>query len=453
MNPGIEFIGDDVGIAPCGPIDAVVRPPGSKSQTQRAMICAALARGESTLERALVADDTRVLAAGLCALGIEAALHESPSASAPTRTLDAARSTLPAIAVKGCGGFLPEGEANIGVGAAGTAMRFLTAVACLGHGRYRFDGTPRMRERPIGGLVDALRELGANIGYEEIEGYPPLTMVASGLPGGEAAFDSPQSSQFISAVLMAAPCARRDVMIRVEGVTPSRPYLDLTIDVMRRMGVELLESGDGRFIVPAGQQYRPGAFAIEPDASSAGYFLAAAAVTAGRVRIDGLSRGSKQADVGFADVLTQMGCEVREGPDWIEVAGPSAGALLGVDVDLNAMPDAVQTLAVTALFARGPTRIRNVANLRLKETDRLAALGAELSRLGARVDLERDGITIFPPARVSPAAVNTYDDHRMAMSFAIAGLAAQGIVIRDAGCVKKSYSGFFDALAALTTQP
>ncbi len=428
----IKRMGNDVRIHPSGPVVATVQPPGSKSLTNRHLVCAALADGRSILHGASWSDDTEAMVRGLEQLGVKTevrlAQHE--------------------IAVTGSHGNLDADDADIDAGSAGTAMRFLTALACLGYGRRRLDGSPRMRQRPIGALVDALTALGAQIGYEEVQGFPPLTVVARGLGGGEVVFRTPPSSQFLSAVLMVSPYALRDVMIRVDGAVPSRPYVDMTIDVMRSLGVELLEN-EGRFIVPAFQRYQPGEHAIEPDASAATYFWAAAAVTGGRIRVSGLTRASRQGDVRFVDVLAQMGCRVHEDGSSLEVEAPADGRLRGVSIDLNEMPDTVQTLAVAALFADGPTEIRNVANLRIKETDRIAALATELTRLGAKVDPRPDGLTIHPPERVTPAMIETYDDHRMAMSFAIAGLVVDGIVIKDAGCVSKSFPDFFEVLGRL----
>lgn len=431
----IERFGGHVRVRPIRPPDALVRPPGSKSLTNRYLLCAALADGVSELRGASLAEDARVMVRGLCALGVGVEVDESTAR----------------MLVSGCRGHLPATQAAIDAGDAGTAMRFLTALCCLGYGRYTLDGSPRMRERPIGALVAGLMELGAGIGYDGASGFPPLTVVARGLGGGRVHFSRPNSSQFISAMLMVAPYARSDVMIRVDGGVNSRPYVDMTIDVMRSLGVEVLSDGAGRFIVPAAQRYAGRSLEIEPDASAATYFWAAAAMTGGRVRVAGLTRASRQGDVRFLDVLAQMGCTVQEGPDWLGVRGPT-GRLRGVTVDLNDMPDVVQTLAVTALRAEGPTEIRNVANLRIKETDRLRALQAELSRLGAQVTLYEDGLRIAPPAALRGAEIETYNDHRMAMSFALAGLCTEGVVIRDADCVRKSFPGYFDALAKLAGQ-
>lgn len=429
----IERMGSDVRIRSVAAVAGTVQLPGSKSLTNRYLACTALANGRSVLRGASLADDAHAMLAGLEQLGI------------PTKVHPAQRE----IAVIGCNGNVVAEEADVNAGSAGTAMRFLTALACLGYGRRRLDGSARMRERPIGDLVDALVALGAQIGYEGAAGYPPLNVLARGLRGGEVAFDTPPSSQFLSALLMVAPYATQDVLIRIEGELPSRPYVDMTIDVMRSLGVELLETGGQRFIVPALQRYQPGEYIVEPDASAATYFWAAAAITGGRVRVEGLTRRSRQGDAQFVDVLARMGCHVYEGVSSLEIEGPAKGRLAGIVVDLNDMPDTVQTLAVAALFANGPTDIRNVANLRVKETDRIAALATELSRLGAKVEVRADGLTIHSPDRITPAEIHTYDDHRMAMSFAIAGLAADGIVIKDAGCVSKSFPDFFDRLGGL----
>ncbi|MEP0845635.1 MAG: 3-phosphoshikimate 1-carboxyvinyltransferase [Phycisphaerae bacterium] len=430
----IERRGDDVCVHPAPPLDACVTLPGSKSLTNRYLLCCALADGESRLRGASLSDDVQAMMSGLRAFGIAVDVQA-----------DAA-----AMTIRGCRGHLPATSAEIDAGDAGTVMRFLTALAAVGHGRYALDGSARMRDRPIGALVDALAALGAGIGYEGRTGYPPLTVVARGLPGGMARFARPVSSQFVSAVLMVAPYAMRDVLLRVDGGLVSAPYVDMTLRVMRSLGVDALDDGRARFIVPSAQRYGARQVEIEPDASAATYFWAAAAITGGRVLARGLTRDSAQGDVEFVDVLEQMGCRIEARADALGVCGPPDGRLRGVNVDLNSMPDAAQTLAVAALFADGPTEIRNVANLRVKETDRLAALRCELTKLGAEVNLTPDGLRILPPPRVSPAEIDTYNDHRMAMSFALAGLRVPGIVIRGAGCVRKSFPEFFETLVALS---
>jgi len=427
--------GPDIRVHPAGPIVGDVRPPGSKSLTNRFLICTALADGESVLRGASLSDDARAMTGGLGQLGIPCEINPARSE----------------IRVTGHHGNLPDDEADINVGHAGTAMRFLTALASLGLGDYRLDGSPRMRQRPIGALVGALQSLGAQIGYEQTPGCPPLTMRARGLTGGNVVFTTPPSSQFISALLMVAPHAKQDVMICIEGDLPSRPYVDMTIDTMRALGVELLEADGRRFVIPAYQRYQPGNHPIEPDASGATYLWTAAAITGGRVRVEGLTRHSRQGDVRFVDVLAQMGCRVTEEESAIVAEAPRSGRLQGITVDLNDMPDTAQTLAVAALFADGPTEIRNVASLRVKETDRIAALATELSRLGAKVDTREDGLTIHPPRQLAPASIDTYDDHRMAMSFALAGLVADGVTIRNADVVSKSFPDYFNTLESLAT--
>lgn len=425
-----EWIDGDVHFLAAARVDAHVRLPGSKSLTNRFLTCAALADGATTLLHASPSDDTQRMMEGLDALGVAIAR-------------DATRNTL---RIRGVGGNPFATEALLDVHHAGTAMRFLTAICCLGYGRFRLDGSPRMRRRPIRELVDALRRLGAAIQYLKEEGYPPIEIEAAGLQGGEVTFVAPPSSQFLSALLLVAPYARGDVMVAVDELLPSRPYLDMTLHVMRQHGVEVVEDGQNRFVVAASQRYQSGSYTIEPDASGATYFWAAAAVTGGRVRVEGLGKDSTQGDCGFVEILEQMGCKVTRGADFTEVEGPQDHVLRAVNVDLNAMPDTVQTLAVLALYARGKTEIRNVANLRIKETDRLAALTSELTRLGAKIDVHREGLTIFPPDEVVAAQIETHDDHRMAMSFAVAGLATPGIVIKDAEVVGKSFPGFFEIL-------
>ncbi len=428
-----EWDSSDVRIHPAGPVRGAIRPPGSKSLTNRYLTCAALADGISVLRGASPSDDTAHMVAGLRELGV---------------TVEVIPETQ-RMNVRGVGGHLPATRASLDLGGAGTAMRFLTAVATLGRGIYRLDGSQRMRQRPIGPLVAALQDLGANVTYEHMVGYPPLMVAGGGLTGGHVQIMATESSQFLSAVLMAAPYAAGDVFVNVGGKMPSQPYVEMTIEVMRSMGAEVLSAEGRRFVVAAGQRYHGGQHEIEADASAATYFWAAAAVTGGVARVLGLSSDSRQGDVQFADVLEQMGCEARTGADFVEVRGPPPGQLRGVSVDLNQMPDTVQTLAVTALFANSPTHIRNVANLRVKETDRLSALAAELARLSAKVELTADSIAIYPPSAVSPAAIDTYDDHRMAMAFSIAGLVVDGILIRDADCVSKSYPDFFAAVNQL----
>ena len=420
-----------------GSIDATVTVPGSKSITNRALVAAALADGTSLLTGALLAEDTHLMIEALRALGIAITVDEADCA----------------IEITGCRGLIPAGEARLFCGNAGTVMRFCTALAALSHGRFELGGVERMRERPIGELGDVLQALGCGIEYLEAHGYPPIAVHASGLSGGKVSFHSPRSTQFISALLLAAPNARGDVFIEITGEVPSIPYLKLTTALMDKFDVAVIEQHDSssqKYIVAAPQRYRGVGCAVEPDASNAAYFLAAPAIAGGRVTLEGLGTDSVQGDSRFVDVLEQMGCRIQRGPKWLTVTGPTEGeGLRGIDVDLGDMPDTVQTLAVLALFADGPTTIRNVGNLRIKETDRLAALNCELTKLGAAVEERPDGLRITPPARLTPGAIDTYNDHRMAMSFALAGLKCPGIAINDPQCCAKTFPDFFDRLERL----
>ncbi len=415
------------------PIDRTVTLPGSKSLTNRALLAAAMAAGVSEIRDLLLADDTRLMIDALRSLGISIRIHDD----------------RPRATVHGCGGHWPHVQADLACGNAGTVIRFLTAACAAGHGNYRLDGSARMRERPIGPLVDALRDLGAAVGFEMKDGFCPLTIHASGLRGGTVHIDKPPSSQFVSALLMAAPRAATDVMIDVTGPLPSAPYVRLTLDVMHAFGVDVVENDMRRFIVPSAQTYAPAQYDIEPDASAASYFFAAAALTGGRVTVNGLGRTSHQGDIAFVNVLRKMGCRIDQTDRSTTVHGPADGRLQGIDVDLNDMPDVVQTLAVLAAFAHGPTTIRNVANLRIKETDRLDALATELARIGVQARLTDDGITIHPGPPPRPATIETYDDHRMAMSFALAGLRLDGLTIKNPDCVTKTFPNFFQLWTAL----
>lgn len=420
-------------VAPSKPVDQTVRLPGSKSLTNRAMVLAALADGRSEIDEILVADDTQLMMEALRSLGVEVRLD-----------LERRR-----VRVRGCSGYWPNGEAEIFCGNAGTVMRFLTAACCVGAGEYRLDGIARMRERPLGDLVGALRDLGAGIACETAEGFCPLFVRARGLRGGLVRFERPASSQFVSAILMVAPRAVNDVMIEIVGSLPSDPFVRMTLGLMEVFGGTAVQDGMRKFIVPGGQAYGGVRYEVEPDATAASYFFAAAAVTGGRVTVEGLGSETRQGDWRFVDVLEAMGCRVEREARRTTVWGPARGAVRGVDVDLNETPDVAQTLAVLGAFAEGPTRIRNVANLRVKETDRLAALATELGRMGVETEASADGIEIRPGGRPRPAAIETYDDHRMAMSFALAGLRLDGVVIRGPGCVSKTFPGFFEAWSSL----
>jgi 3-phosphoshikimate 1-carboxyvinyltransferase len=416
--------------APTRPINAVVRLPGSKSYTNRALAVAALAHGESRLENALFSDDTRYMATALRKLGIR--VTERPT----EQSLD----------VAGAAGRIPVTWADLFVGNAGTAARFLTALVALGTGRFRIDGVPRMRERPIGPLLGALRQLGVDARGERRDDYPPVVVESRGLAGGPVTIDGSISSQFISALMLVAPCTAKGVELGIVGDLVSKAYVDLTSSVMQAFGATTRVEGYRRITVPGRQQYVGRQYTIEPDASAASYFLAAAAVTGGRVRIDGLGRRSAQGDLGLARVLERMGCIVTWSEDWVELVGPPA--LTGVDVDMNDMSDVAQTLAAIAPFATGEVCIRGVGHIRLKETDRLAAVTTELRRLGATVEQLADGWRISPSA-LHPTTVDTYDDHRMAMSFSVTGMRVADLRIANPGCVSKTFPDFFERFGAL----
>ena len=422
---------DSIEITPAaGPVSGSVRPPGSKSITNRALICAALAEGPSMLRGALDSEDTQVMIAALKQLGT------TVEATDGGRTLQ----------VIGCGGAIPATSAELFIANSGTSMRFLTAMATLGHGEFHLDGIARMRERPIGDLVEALRGLGTRIECVGANQCPPVTVHADGLAGGTASIRGDISSQFLSGLLMAAPYAKKPVRLEVSGTLVSIPYVDMTLRVMESFGAVATAADDFTQIdVSNEHRYRGRDHAIEPDASAASYFFAIAAVTGGRVTVEGLSRASLQGDVAFCDCLAQMGAVVEHGPDSITVQGRQ---LHGIDVDMNGISDTVQTLSVVALFAEGPTRMRNVAHIRHKETDRIGATACELRKLGARVEEFDDGLEVHPGPLLG-AAIDTYNDHRMAMSFAIAGLKIANVIIRNPECTAKTYPDFFADLKRL----
>ncbi len=414
---------DQIEIRPIDhPVDAEIQIPGSKSITNRALLLAALAEGTSVLDNALFSEDSHWCSECLRRLGIAIEAVESQSL----------------FTVRGQGGRFPARQAELFVGNSGTTARFLTAAATLGHGEYHFDGYPRMRQRPIENLLRALRGLGARITAEG-ECFP-LTVHADGLRGGATEIDATDSSQLLSGLLLVAPYAEHDVIINVAGNIVSRAYIDITLDMMRQFGVVVDKSNYRKYSIHAGQRYRGQHYQIEPDASNATYFFAAAAVTGGRVRIPHLAPDALQGDVHFVDVLEKMGCTVTRTADYIEVRGPER--LKGIDVNLNEMPDTAQTLAAIAPFADSPVTMRDIENLRYKETERIKALVTELRKLGVQVDEFQDGLKVYP-SPVKPASVDTYDDHRMAMAFSVTGLAAPGIKINDPGCTRKTFPDFF----------
>jgi len=411
-----------------GALDGRIRVPGSRSIANRALVCAALAPGSSLLRGISESDDTAAMREGLRALG----------AGVEVET-DGWR-------VAGCAGRFPARGASIDVRASGTTARFLTAAATLAEGPTTLDGTARMRARPIEDLAEALRALGAPVEVLGRGGCPPVRVAGGGLPGGRARIDARRSSQYVSGVLLAAPCAASDVELEfAEGAVVSRAFLELTGEVMRAFGAEL-EIGAGAARVRA-RPYAAREYAVEADAQSAVYPLAAAAIAGGRVVVEGIPPESRQTDLRVLEVLERMGCRVARTRAGIELYGPFDG-LRAVDVDMNEIPDAVLALAVVCLFADGPSTIRNIAHLRIKESDRLAALESELRKLGARAHAGADFLRI-EPGPLHGARIATYDDHRMAMSFALAGLRIPGVQIEDPGCVAKTWPGYFEALEAL----
>lgn len=410
-------------------INAVVKAPGSKSYTNRALITAALADGQSMITNALFSDDTKYMASSLNTLGIPVKEEQNVNR----------------FLVYGKSGTIPVKQANLFIGNAGTAMRFLTAMLTLGKGVYEIDGVLRMRQRPIQDLLDGLRQLGADVISKHHNGCPPVVVGEKGLLGGSAVVKGDLSSQYFSALLMTAPYAQKDIVIEVEGSLVSKRYVDMTLALMHQFGVNVDNDNYRTFFVKSGQRYHAIHYEVEADASAASYFFAAAAITGGKVRVEGIGSDSLQGDVHFVDVLKEMGCKVTMNVHWIEVQG---NALRGVDVDMGDMPDVVQTLAAVAVFARGKTRVRNVKNMRIKETDRIAAVVNELRRMGVSAVEYEDGFEI-EPSMPHPAEIETYDDHRMAMSFALIGLRVQGISIKYPECVSKTFPDYFQRLEAL----
>ncbi len=413
------------------PLSATVRVPGSKSLTNRALLIASLANGTTCLTNALFSDDSRYFAKALQSLGFDVQLDEAHHE----------------MTVTGLGGKIPANKAELFIGNAGTAARFLSAFLTLGNGEYLLDGEPRMRERPIQDLIEALQQLGVKL--EATNHCPPVKIRASGLQGGKTKIAGNISSQFLSALLMVAPYAKSPIEIEVITDLNSKPYVDMTIAIMQDFGVEIERQGYDRFILRPSSFLPLSSYQIESDASAASYFFAAPAVCGGTVRVENISRASKQGDIAFLDVLQQMGCRINEGADFIEVTG--AESLSGVDVDMRNISDMAQTLAVIAPFASSPTTIRGIAFIRRKETDRVHAVCTELSRLGARVEEHEDGMTIYPAEEIRPSVIQTYNDHRMAMAFSLIGLRAEGIVIENPSCVSKTFPNYFEVLETLRT--
>lgn len=430
----MEFL--DLG--PYSRASGTVRLPGSKSISNRVLLLAALSEGATTITNLLDSDDTRVMLAALGTLGVPLARDGDT------------------CVVTGTGGAFPVKTADLFLGNAGTAVRPLTAALAVNGGDYRVHGVPRMHERPIRDLVDGLRQIGAAIDYEQNEGYPPLRIRPAAI-----AVDAPirvrgdVSSQFLTALLMTLPLVGKPggaSIVEIDGELISKPYIEITIKLMARFGVTVERDGWARFTVPAARYRSPGTIMVEGDASSASYFLAAGALGGGPLRVEGVGRASIQGDVGFASALMQMGANVSMGDDWIEVRGigHDHGRLEPIDMDFNLIPDAAMTIAVAALFADGPSTLRNIASWRVKETDRIAAMAIELRKVGATVEEGADYLVVTPPAKLLPdAAIDTYDDHRMAMCFSLVSLGGVPVRINDPKCVAKTFPDYFDRFTAL----
>ncbi|NIF41203.1 3-phosphoshikimate 1-carboxyvinyltransferase [Burkholderia sp. Tr-862] len=430
---------DYLDLGPYSSASGTVRLPGSKSISNRVLLLAALAEGDTTITNLLDSDDTRVMLDALGKLGVKLARDGDTCVVTGTRGAFTAKT------------------ADLFLGNAGTAVRPLTAALAINGGDYRVHGVPRMHERPIGDLVDGLRQIGAQIDYEQNEGFPPLRIKPAVI-----AVDAPirvrgdVSSQFLTALLMTLPLVKAKdgrTVVEIDGELISKPYIDITIRLMERFGVTVERDGWQRFVVPAGVRYRsPGRIMVEGDASSASYFLAAGALGGGPLRVEGVGRASIQGDVGFANALMQMGANVSMGDDWIEVRGigHDHGKLDPIDMDFNLIPDAAMTIAVAALFASGTSTLRNIASWRVKETDRIAAMATELRKVGAIVEEGADYLVVTPPQRLTPnAAIDTYDDHRMAMCFSLVSLGGVPVRINDPKCVGKTFPDYFDRFAAL----
>jgi len=411
------------------PLNATVHVPGSKSLTNRALLIASLANGTTHLTNALFSDDSRYFAQALQTLGFDVQLDE----------------TSFTMTVTGLGGKIPTKKAELFIGNAGTAARFLSAFLTLGNGEYILDGEPRMRERPIGDLIAALHQLGVEL--EARNNCPPVEISAKGLLGGKTTIAGDISSQFLSALLMVAPYAQNEIEITLSTELNSKPYVDMTIAIMKDFGVEIERNGYSRFTIHPSHYSPLSKYSIESDASAASYFFAAPAICGGTVKVENISRKSVQGDIGFLDVLQQMGCVVTESDNSITVHRPSS--IVGVDVDMRDIPDTAQTLAAIAPFADSPTRIRGIASARVKETDRVSATCAELKRLGVQVEEHEDGMTIYPCQTFKPSNVQTYNDHRMAMAFSLIGLRFDGVTIENPSCVSKTFPNFFEVLETL----
>ena len=436
---------DYLDLAPIKSVAGTVVLPGSKSISNRTLLLAALAQGVTEVKSLLASDDVRYMLESLKTLGVRWERQDDSNDHHDSND----------YRVEGAGGVFPVKRAALFLGNAGTAFRPLTAALALSGGDYQLSGVPRMHERPIGDLVDALRQMGAAIEYLGNAGYPPLAIKPATIGDTiNVSVRGDVSSQFLTALLMALPLAGKQASISVVGELISKPYVEITLNLLARFGLQVERQGWERFVIPAGQTYHsPGVIHVEGDASSASYFLAAGAIGGGPVRVQGVGRNSIQGDVRFAETLARMGAKIEMGDDWIEAS--SMGRLKALDADLNHIPDAAMTIAIAALFAEGTTTIRNIASWRVKETDRLFAMATELRKLGAIVEEGRDYLRITPPrsAQLTPgAAIDTYDDHRMAMCFSLVALGGVPVRILDPACVNKTFPAYFDELARISRQ-
>ena len=411
------------------PLNATISVPGSKSLTNRALLISALANGKTNLTNALFSDDSSYFVRALQTLGFDVELDKQSRE----------------MTVIGLGGKIPATQAELFIGNAGTAARFLSAFLTLGSGEYILDGDARMRERPIGDLVIALHQLGVEL--NATDNCPPVKIAAKGLPGGKTKIAGNISSQFLSALLMVAPYAKSPIEIEVTTDLNSKPYVDMTVAIMKEFGVEIEHRGYSIFTIYPSSYSSLSTYKIESDASTASYFFAAPTICGGKVRVENISRTSKQGDISFLDVLQNIGCQIIYGENYVEVIGTQN--LQGIDVDMSDIPDTAQTLAAIAPFASSLTRIRGIASARLKETDRIHATCTELTRLGVTVEEHEDGMTIYPCDKFHPATIQTYKDHRMAMAFSLIGLRVEGIVIENPSCISKTFPNYFRVLETL----
>ncbi len=421
---------DKLTLSPIHEISGIINLPGSKSLSNRILLLSMLAEGQTEIHNLLDSDDVRRMVEALEILGIQ--FEEKRAENL--------------ISVSGTAGKIPVSEATLMLGNAGTAIRPLTAAMTLGHGRFVLDGVKRMRERPIIDLVDGLSQLGANLRCLNDTDCPPVEVIADGLPGGKTRLSGAISSQYLTAILLVAPYAKSEVEIEIIDKLVSVPYVEMTMRLMRHFGVSVNHKDFQTFQIPRQNYQSPGKLYVEGDASTASYFLAGAAITGGSVTVKGCGTESIQGDSRFAEVLEQMGAKVDWGARQVKLTGST---LNGIDVDMNQMPDAAMTLAVTALFASGPTAIRNIYNWRVKETERLKAVSTELRKLGALVEEGHDYLVIHPPTRIKIASINTYDDHRMAMSFSLVACGKSSVTICNPDCVSKTFPDYFEVLAGL----